>query len=498
MSGSSSSSAGASHPRPGAFLPHELRTVILTMVGVLMFAADSTIVILALPTLGRELASPLGTIIWAVLVYLLVTTILTTQAGRLGDLLGRDRVYNGGFAVFTIGSALCGLAPNAEFLIAARALQAIGGAVIFANGAAVVSDSVAPERRARAFGYFVSGWAAGAIIGILLGGVITTTIGWRYIFFINVPIGLIAVPLGITTIPKTPPRHAKLDLPGFAVLSAGLAMICYGAIEVAANGADALYAGLVVVGLLLLPVFAAIELRTAQPMIDVRALRQRFLGFSLLAAFVQALGYLSVLFLLTMYLQGLRDLSPLDASLLLVPGYLVGAFFGPFVGRQIGQYGARPLATLGIVVTACAVLAYSQLSTTTWLGVIPIISLATGFGSGMFFPSNTAAVMSQATPRTFGSISGLQGTLQNMGMLLSFVLTLTIAAASVPRYVAFEVFLGTTNLVGGIGSQFLLGIHAALYGAVLLLIAAALISWARGVPPSPAAPPPAAAPSVGA
>jgi EmrB/QacA subfamily drug resistance transporter len=466
--------------------------VILTMVGVLMFAADSTIVILALPTLGRELASPLGTIIWAILIYLLVTTILTTQAGRLGDLLGRSHVYNGGFAVFTIGSALCGFAPNAEFLIASRAIQAVGGAVIFANGAAVVSDSVAPERRARGFGYFVSGWAIGAIVGILLGGLITTTIGWRYIFFINVPIGLVAVPLGLATIPKTPPRPATLDPLGFTTLSVALGLLCYGAIEIAASGASVLYETLVVIGLVLLPLFVAIELRVKAPLIDVRALRRRYLGLSMAAAFVQALGYLSVLFILTMYLQGLRDLTPLNASLLLIPGYLVGAVFGPFAGRQVGRFGPRALATAGIGLSTLAVLAYSQLGLTTWLGVIPIISLVTGFGSGMFFPSNTAAVMSQATPRTFGSISGLQGTLQNMGMLLSFVLTLTIAAASVPRYVAFEVFLGTTNLVGGIGGQFLNGIHAALYGSFAILLVALALSWARGTPPRPTAAPTAA------
>jgi EmrB/QacA subfamily drug resistance transporter len=463
-----------------AFSPKELRTVILTTVGVLMFAADSTIVILALPTMARELSAPLGSIIWVILIYLLTTTVLTTQAGRLGDLFGRRGIYNAGFAVFTAGSVLCGLAPSVDVLIAARLVQAVGGAVIFANGYAVVADAVAPARRGRAFGFFVSGWATGAILGILLGGAITTAFGWRYIFYLNVPIGLVALPLGLTTLPKTPRRETTLDLPGFLALSAALGLICYGAIEFASYGVSALNVAYLLAGLLLLPVFVAIELRARRPMIDFRQIRERYLGLSLTAGFLQPLGYLAVIFVLTMYLQGLRGLSPLDASLLLVPGYLIGAVLGPIVGRRVETFGPRRLTTLGISITALAVLIYSTLSVTSWIGFVPLISCMTGIGAGIFYPSNATAIMSRATPATFGSISGLQGTLLNLGALLSFVLALSIASASVPRYVAYAVFLGTTNLAGPVGGQFLGGLHAALWGSVVVLVAAAFVSWMRG------------------
>ncbi len=478
-------------PGPG-FTPKELRTVVLTTVGVLMFAADSTIVILALPTMARELSAPLGSIIWVILIYLLTTTVLTTQAGRLGDLFGRRGIYNAGFAVFTVGSALCGLAPTVEVLIAARLVQAIGGAVIFANGYAVVADAVAPTRRGRAFGYFVSGWATGAILGILLGGAITTAFGWRYIFYLNVPIGLVALPLGLTTLAKTPRREVQLDVPGFLALSSGLGLICYGAIELASYGVSALNVAYLLAGLLLLPVFVAAELRARHPMIDFRQVRERYLGLSLSAGFLQPLGYLAVIFVLTMYLQGLRGLSPLDASLLLVPGYLIGAVLGPAVGRRVETFGARKLTTLGISITAAAVLLYSTLSITSWIGFVPLISCMTGVGAGIFYPSNATAIMSRATPTTFGSISGLQGTLLNLGALLSFILALTIASATVPRYVAYAVFLGTANLSGPIGGQFLGGLHAALWGCVGVLAAGALVSWGRGNPaprPDPLAAP---------
>ena len=476
-------------PRAPAFTQHELSTLILTTLGTLMVAVDSTIVILALPTMARELSAPLETVIWTILIYLLITTALTTQAGRLGDLLGRGAVYNAGFAVFTIGSGLSGFAPTAEFLIGARAVQAVGGAVMFANAAAIISHVFPPERRGRAFGYTVFGWSVGAILGILLGGLITTALGWRYIFFINLPIGAVAVAIGLRTLPRTPRLRATFDFPGFVTFSVALTLICYGAIELASYGVTALYLAYLAVGLVLILAFAAVELRVDRPMVDLRQLKQRLLGFSLVAAFLQSLGYLSVVFLLTMYLQGLRGLSPLNASLLLVPGYLVGAFMGPWMGRRVDRIGPRALATAGISAMCVAVLLYSTLDVTSWLGWVPLISLVSGIGTGMFYPANTTAIMSQATPSTFGSISGLRGTLSNMGTLLSFVLTLTIASASVPRPVAYAVFLGTTNLVGGIGLQFLGGIRAALYGSAVILVLAALLSWSRGPSARPTAVP---------
>jgi len=474
--------------------------ILLTTIGTLMVAVDSTIVILALPTMQRELAAPFSSVIWTILIYLLITAALTTQAGRIGDLLGRAPIYNMGFAVFTIGSLFAGLATDVRVLIVARAVQAIGGAFIFANSGALIATGFPPAARGRAFGYLVFGWSLGAILGILLGGAITTLIGWRYIFFINLPIGVVAVALGLRALPRTPRLRTTFDWGGFVVFSAMLSLICYGAIEIAVYGTTAANVAYLALGLVLLPAFAFLELRVAAPMLDLRQLKNRILGFSLMAAFMQATGYIAVIFLLTLYLQGLRGLSPLDASLLLVPGYMLGAVMGPYMGRRVDRQGARVLATAGILCMAAAVLAYSTLTLTSWLGWIPVISLVTGMGSGLFYPANSTAIMSQAKPDTFGAISGLRATLANMGTLLSFVIALTVASASVPPAVAYAVFLGTSNPLGGaLGISFLDGIRAALYGAAALLAVAAVFSWSRGrearvVPaiPSPAGAPPLA------
>ena len=471
--------------------------ILLTTIGTLMVAVDSTIVILALPTMARELNANLSSVIWAILIYLLITAAFTTQAGRLGDMFGRAGIYNLGFAIFTVGSLAAGLSPDVTILNISRAVQAIGGSLIFANSGALIAAAFPPARRGRAFGFLVFGWSVGAILGVLLGGAITTLIGWRYIFFINIPIGVVAIALGIRTLPRTERVRTTFDWAGFALFSAMLTLICYGAIEVAVYGGDLLNFAYVALGLLLVPIWAAVELRAAQPMLDLHQLRDRLLSFSLLAGFLQASGYLAVIFLLTMYLQGLRGLTPLDASLLLVPGYLLGALTGPFFGRRVEQYGARALATGGILLMAVAVLVYAAMSLTTWLGVIPVISIVTGVGSGMFYPANNTAIMGQATPQTFGAISGLRATLTNMGTLISFVLAISIASASVPRYVAYEVFLGTVGSIGPLAGQFLTGIHAALLGSAAVLALAAVLSWSRGRGSAPAGTPrPAGAPPL--
>ncbi len=473
-----------------AFAMEESRAALLVVViGTLMAAVDSTIMILALPTVGREIHSDLSTIIWAILIYFLVTAVLTTQMGRIGDIFGRSRFYNAGFVVFTVGSFLCGIAPEAITLVTFRALQALGGAMLLANGGAVISDHFPEHRRGYAFGYTTFGWSVGAVLGILLGGLITTYFDWRLIFFINVPIGVFAVVVGYLYLRDKERTQAKLDLPGFALLTVALTLSSYGAIEMASYGVTAEYLGLVLAGIATLAPFLWWEKRAPSPTIDLSYFQDRLMSYSLLSAFLQGIGFLSVVFLLTMYLQGILGLSPLAASLLLVPGYVITSLFAPYMGRFSDKLGARIMATTGIVFMIVGVAAYSLFSLSTnpyW--VVPI-SLVTGFGGAMYWPANNSAIMRQARRGSYGSISGLRSTLTGIGSLLSFVLSIAIAGLSVPRYVAFEIFLGTTNLrniPGNVAASFLLGIHAALLVSGAILVVAAIVSYAR--PHTPAAP----------
>jgi len=445
-----------------------------------MGALDSTIVLLAFPVINDSLHSDFITTIWIILAYLLVIAVTTTQMGRIGDIYGRSRIFNLGFAIFTVGSALCGLSPHIYLLISFRAVQAAGGAIMQANSGAIIADVFSREVRGRAYGYNSLGYTSGAMLGIVLGGIITTFISWQYIFFLNVPIGIIAVAAGLKYVKDTTRTPAKLDLLGISLLAVALVFLSLGLVDFTTTGFSAVSLTLIVIGAVLLPIFVWYDRRLENPMIDFEALKIRVLRNAVSSAFFVSLGYFSVVFLLIMYLQGIRGLSPLDAALLLVPGYVAGSFLGPLMGRLSDKYGSREIATLGVCFLGAAIFIYLTLGVTSSLYIVLLGSAVSGFGTSMFFPANNSAVMANARVGSYGSISGLLRTLQNIGILGSFVLAISVAAASIPRQVAFEVFIGTTILTGGVTKDFITGIDHAYYVSLAILVVAGVLSFIRG------------------
>lgn len=450
------------------------------LIGLLMSAIDTTIVILALLPITDALKAPFVSTIWVILIYLLVLATLTTQLGRLGDIFGRGRIFNLGFLIFIIGSAASGLSPNISFLIAARAVQGFGAVLIQGNSSAIVADYFEPKERGRAFGITSMGWSIGGTLGIVLGGIITTMIGWQYIFYINVPIGLFGLAIGMRYIKDNKRSKASIDFTGTALLIALLTCISYGAVEFAGNGLTNTNLSFIIIGLALIIPFILVEKRVKFPVIVLSAFREKVLSFSLMAAMLQAIGYLSVLFVLIMYLQGILHYSPLASSLILVPGYIVSSLMAPRMGRLSDRIGPRRVESTGIFMIAAGVLVYLTLTTTSSIYVVIVGSIVSGFGGSMFWPSNNSAVMSAAPRELYGSVSGLLRTLSNIGTLFSYVIAISVAAISVPRIVAFEVFLGQAKLSGGISASFMSGIHAALLVSFVILVAGGLSSLVRG------------------
>ena len=464
----------------------EHRNLVLAsvLIGMLMSAIDTTIVILALPTITDELHAPFLDTIWVILIYLLVLAALTTQLGRLGDIYGRGRLFLLGFIIFIIGSAASGFSPNVFFLIGARGFQGFGAALLQANSNAIVADYFPPKERGKAFGITSMGWTIGGSLGIVLGGIITTFIGWRFIFYINVPVGLIGLLFALRYIHDDKKTETTIDYAGTAILVTLLSLIAYGSVEIAGNGVQVLNLALVLIGIAMLIPFVLVERRAKDPLIVLKAFRERILTFSLIAATFQAVGYLSVLFILIMYLQGIRGFSPLDSSLLLIPGYIISSFLAPKMGKMSDKFGPRIVASTGIFMIAAGVLIYLLMGLNSTLYLVIAGSVVTGFGGAMFWPSNNSAVMSGAPRELYGSISGLLRTLSNIGTLFSYVIAISIAALSVPRYVAFEVFLGVSKLQGGVSAKFLTGIHAALIASFAILIVAGLSSLVKSRKPA--------------
>ena len=459
---------------------HTGLAMVVVMTGVLITAVDTTIVVLALPEIERGLHVALSTVIWVVIGYLLVITLLATQDGRLGDMFGRVRMYEAGFLVFVLGSLACALAWNDAAIIGFRIVQGIGGAFVTANSGAVIADLYPPERRGRAYGYNSVGWSLGAVLGIVVGGLIVTYISWRWIFWINVPIGAAALILATNVLHEHGERaHRRLDLAGMVTLGLGLFGVLWAMTTLATSSFDASVAGYLIGGVVLICAFVLVELHQAEPMLDLSLFKVPTLAPSLLASLFQGLANFAVLFLVIMYLQGPRGLSPIHASLLLVPGYVVGSGVGPYAGRLADRFGPVLPATVGLGVQVVALFIYAHLSLSSGLWLVVVASVVNGVGASGFFPANSSAVMKASPPQMFGISSGMLRTFANIGMVFSFSVAILVASRSISKHLAFAIFVGTTSLHGHLAAAFTTGLHAAFYASMGFMALAAVLSATR-------------------
>lgn len=456
------------------------RILAVVIIGTLMSAVDVTIVLLAIPQITAALHTNLATSIWVIIAYLLVVAILTTQLGRIGDIFGRGRMFNVGFLVFTASSLLCGLSFSIYMLIFFRIMQGIGGAFIQANSGAIIADTFERDNRGKAFGYTSLGWNIGSMLGIVLGGVLVTFAGWPYIFYINVPIGIFAAYFGFKYIRSAERKKEYLDIPGMAVLGTSLLMITLGGISIASFGVAFFDIAMLAIGAVLLLLFIFVEKRSSFPTINLDVFKKKILARSILAAFFQSLGYLAIAFIIIMYLQGVRGLSPFAAALILIPGYILSGLLAPRMGRLSDRIGARLLSTTGLAIMLLAVLFYLNLTATSSYYYIIFITVISGIGSAMFYPANSSAVMANAEGKDYGSTAGLLRTMSNIGTLGSFIITVSVASLSVSRNVAFDIFVGTSDLTGKISAAFVTGMHAVFVISAIILIIAAILSALRG------------------
>jgi EmrB/QacA subfamily drug resistance transporter len=454
--------------------------MIVIMAGVLMTAVDTTIVVLALPEIQRSLHVSLSNVIWVIISFLLVITLLATQVGRLGDMFGRVRMYETGFAVFVLGSLLCALAWDQVSIIVFRVVQGVGGALIMANSGAVIADLYPREQRGRAYGLTSVGWTIGAVLGVVLGGLIVTYTSWRWIFWINVPTGVLAIAVALRVLHDRGERvRQRLDPLGMITLGLGLFGVLWAITKLANGPFDASVAAYLIGGLVLIAVFVLIETRVPAPMLPLRIFKVPTMAASLCASLFQGLASFAVLFLLLMYLQGPRGLSPLHASLLLLPGYVLSAFVSLYAGHLADKRGPVLPATAGLMLQVVALLLYAQLSNGTPLWWIVCIGIINATGAAMFFPGNSSAIMKAAPPDMFGIASGMMRTFANIGMVFSFAVAILVASRSISRQLAFAIFVGTTSLHGSLAGAFTTGLHAAFYESVAFMAIAAILSGLR-------------------
>ncbi len=469
-------------PRTG--IEYKWITLSVTTIGSLMAAIDGTIVILGLPDMMVKLHANLVEMIWVIMGYILVSTVFLLTFGRVADMFGRVRMYNLGFVVFTIGSALCGLSQSAGQLILFRLVQGSGAAMMVVNSVAILTEAFPPNERGRALGINAITWSLGGVVGPILGGIILTAADWRWIFFINLPIGVVGAVWGYRALHELskPRRNERFDLIGAGTFSLGLtALLIALTLGIDYSWTSAPIVGLFILFLLMLIVFLWWEQRAQNPVLDFSLFRNRVYNFSVLAAMMQSLGLFAVQFLIVFYLQGVRGYDALTAALMLIPLPIVTSVMAPLGGIIADRIGARVPATIGLLIQVAALASFTQLTPTTAYWQIAGALALMGIGGGLFFPPNTSAAMNAAPPQRLGIASGTLATLRQAGMVTSFALSLAVAAGSLPRDVMMQLFVGTSVTLGSQPMQaFVIGMHSAFLVSIALCLIAAGISMVRG------------------
>lgn len=390
-------------------------------VGTFMSALDGSVVNTILPVVNRSFGSGVATIEWVVTIYLLVVSGLLLSFGRLGDLRGHKPVYVTGFAVFVLGSALCGLAPSARALIGFRALQALGAAMLFANSPAILTKNFPAAQRGQALGLQATMTYLGLTAGPALGGWLTDQLSWRAVFYINVPVGLLAMLLSLRLIPRDlPAEHAEqFDLPGAATFMAGLVILLLALNQGHAWGwTSPPIVGLLAAAVLLLALFVSIERRVPNPMLDLSLFERRLFTASATSAVLNYICVYSILFLLPFYLIQGRGLNPAQAGLLLTAQPLVMSVTAPLSGTLSDRIGTRLLTTLGMVLLAVGLFLLARLGPQSAYGSVVVALAVAGLGLGIFVSPNNSAMMGSAPRHRQGIAAGVLATARNVGMVL--------------------------------------------------------------------------------
>jgi EmrB/QacA subfamily drug resistance transporter len=476
--------------RPGSTrLKHvEYKWIVLsvTTLGAAMAAIDSSIVVLALPQMLVSLHSDLLTMVWVIMGYILMSTVTLALFGRLADMFGRVRLYNLGFIVFTAGSVLCALSQSGIELVIFRLVQGLGGAMLLSNSAAIITEVFPVEERGRAIGINGITWAIGGILGPVLGGLILAAASWRWIFLINVPIGLFGTTWAYLALHEvsTPARSERFDSLGMGLFSSSLVCLLVALTQGVSWGwmSDrvlALFVGAVVLAVM----FVAWNRRSTSPFLDFSLFGSRVFTYGTFAAILQSLGLFAVNFLVVFYLQAARGDSPLRAALLILPLPIVQSVVGPIGGMIADRTGARLPAAVGLALQALGAMLLATLSTHSSYLHLDAALVVLGIGGGLFFSPNTSAVMSASPRHRLGVASATLASFRQVGMVTSFALTLAVAAATMPPRAIGSLFLGTHKyLTPAVAADFTHGISVALSVSVVIVLVAFVLILVGGEP----------------
>ena len=438
-----------------------LWTFAITSVALFMTTLDNLVVTTALPVIRKDLDASLSGLEWTVNAYTLTFAVLLITGAALGDRFGRRRMFGIGLAVFTFGSAAAALAPSIEVLIAARAVQGLGGAIVTPLTLTILSAAVPSERRGLVLGAWggISGLAVA--MGPLVGGAVVEGLSWQWIFWLNVPIGLALIPLALLRLRESRGPNDALDLPGVALASAGLFGIVWGLVRGNGVGWGSLeITTAFVLGTLVLALFVVWELRAPEPMLPLRFFRNRTFTAANVASFLMFFGMFGSIFLLAQFFQTVQGYSPLQAGLRVLPWTAMPIFVAPIAGALSDRIGGRPLMATGLAMQAIGLAWIAFVSTPT----VPYSELVTpfvlsGIGMALYFAPVANVVLSAVKPIEEGQASGANNAIRELGGVFGVAVLASVFA----HYGGY-----------GTGQTFVDGLTPAIYVGAALVAAGAV------------------------
>jgi EmrB/QacA subfamily drug resistance transporter len=431
--------------------------VVAVGIGSFMSSLDSSAVNLALPMIQNEFAASLSMVEWIVTTYLLVISSLLLTFGRLSDLYGHKKMYTVGFAVFTIGSLLCGLSVNIATLIASRAFQAVGAGMLYSAGPAIITSAVPPENRGKGLSVVAVAVALGLCVGPVVGGTLATLFGWKSIFLINLPVGIIGIFMVLKNIAQDgESKRLPFDILGSVLVFAALLAILL-PLDISGDHAipPALFIGSIAAGLLLIAAFVLVERKRVHPMLNLGLFRNRVFSASNLAALLIYMAQFVMVFLAPFYLQKFRGFSVMASGMLYLPMPLATMCVAPLSGAASDRFDSRYISSLGALIMAAGLYMLSFLGANSSQAYIVAAMVATGGGFGLFQTPNNSAIMGNVPRENRGTASGTLATMRNIGMVMGVAVSGALfslfedkaAAAGLPADGAFPYALHNTFLV---------------------------------------------------
>jgi EmrB/QacA subfamily drug resistance transporter len=457
----------------------------VTTVGIFMAGLDTRIVLIGLPTIGESLRADLETLLWVTQGYQIAITIGLLFLGRLTDIFGRVKIYNLGFAIFTFGSGLCALAQSGEQLIIFRVIQGMGGAMLIANSAAIITDATPIQELGFALGLNQIALTVGAVLGLTVGGILIDTTGWRAIFTLNIPVGIFGTlwaHFRLREISQTE-RQSSFDYLGFLLFTTSLTSLLLAiSLDTMASISEIEAAILYSVSLVTFGLFLYLEPRRGEPLLDMRLFRIRLFSAGNISQLLFSLGFGSMSLIIILYLQLIRGFDAFTAGLLFLPLDIAFVSIGPISGKLSDRYGTRGLATLGMGVGAVGYVALALLlTTTTPLEQIEVILVVIGVGLGLFSSPNISSIMGSVPAQRRGVASAVRATLFNAGSVVSIGLVAYIVTTAIPYEVVSGIITGGyTALTPGDSIGFVTGIGRAFVVAAMITIIGMFASSLRG------------------